>query len=125
MAKSLRVSEETHAALMRYTSGIGPVSVDYVLGQLLSPTTVHIPLTEGQRARWDAQAAKYGMSAAEFAKQRTEFALQLGTDQTTIRHMHTMLERITEVLLPEPKAAPRRRPLAKHAAPPESPKEDT
>jgi hypothetical protein len=81
--KQLRVSLETHEKVMRLAAGIKGTADD-ALRALLGMSTVRVPVTDIQRARWAEAAAEDGVGLEDFVEMRVEAAVQYGFDPGTL-----------------------------------------
>lgn len=87
--KTVRVSTQTHAALHRLADDLNGTAED-ALQHLMGATTVRIPVSDAQRARWTQAAEAAGMPLSEFVAARVESAVQFGCDQKLVRQIHQM-----------------------------------
>ena len=95
--KQLRVSLDTHGRIHNLAAKLNGTADDAVR-HLLGESTVRVPVTDIQRARWTAQADHVGVTLAQFITLRVEAAIQFGSDPANIRQMRDILDRIEQTL---------------------------
>lgn len=105
-SKSIRVTGDVHARLLRLSEGLNGASMNDTIAWLLSPSMVRISLTPEQRERWTASAKANGMDLGTFAMARVEGALQLGADPGALRRIHDMVHALTKAAGIIPPARP-------------------
>jgi len=105
--KSLKVSAPVHSRVHQVANELG-ASAHEAIRLLVDPSTVCLPLSPEQHARWTSYAQASGIPLAEWIEHRIEAAIQYGTDQGTmaevLRHVRTLVARTA----PPPPPVPRR-----------------
>lgn len=111
--KSLRITVDTHTQVMRWAAHLNGTADD-ALRHLLGMSTVRVPISEGQRARWAEAAQESGMSLPEFIAMRVEAAVHYGGDPGTmgliLAHVQKQSERAGITISPADFVPPRRQP---------------
>ncbi len=90
--KSVKVSTEVHSRVHQLATELG-ANADEAIRLLVDPSTVRLPLSPEQHARWTAYADASGIPLATWIEHRIEAAIQYGTDQGTMAEVlkHTRL----------------------------------
>lgn len=84
--KQARFTLESHRKLMDLAAELGGTADD-ALRHLLGLSTVRIPVTEIQHARWKDAAQRTGVTVDEFVRLRVEACLQFGADGAGIQRI--------------------------------------
>jgi predicted HicB family RNase H-like nuclease len=105
--KSLKVSTRVHSRVHQVASELSTSAAE-AIGLLVDPSTVCLPLSPEQHARWTRYAEASGISLAEWITHRVEAAIQYGTDQGT---MAEVLKGVRALLARTAPPPPPRRPL--------------
>jgi hypothetical protein len=71
-------------------------TADGAIRYLLGESTVRVPVTDIQRARWTTQAEHAGVTLAEFVALRVEAAIQFGSDPAMLRQIWETTNRIEQ-----------------------------
>lgn len=85
--KSIRVTEDVHARLLRLSAGMHGASMNDVIDWLLSPSMVRVALTEQQKDRWRQAASGLGMDIPNFVIARVESAIAHGADPLALKRI--------------------------------------
>jgi hypothetical protein len=108
--KQLRVSLDVHERVMRLATGIKGTADD-ALRALLGMSTVRVPVTDIQRARWAEAAAEAGVSLEDFVEMRVEAALAFGFDPGTLGLIYERVNALARHAgIPAPNRQERRHP---------------
>lgn len=91
--KQLRVSLDTHTRIHNLAAKLNGTA-DTAIRHLLGESTVRVPVSDLQRARWTFQADRAGLALPEFVALRVEAALQYGSDPAMIRQIWETINRI-------------------------------
>jgi hypothetical protein len=86
--KHARFSLEVHAQLMALARDLDGTADD-ALRHLLGMSTVRVPVSDLQRARWTAAAHAIGLSVDEFVRVRMEAFLAFGGNPATLYGIYT------------------------------------
>lgn len=84
--KSAKFSPEVHSELVSLARQLNG-TMDDALRHLLGMSTVRVPITDGQRARWALAASHAGLSLDQFVVMRVEACLLSGIDHDTINQI--------------------------------------
>lgn len=93
--KSLRVSPETHRKIHDLAAKLNG-SADEALAFLLGLSTVRVPVSPEQRARWQAAADNAGQQLGAFVEARVEGALMYGGDPYGLQLIYEHVRALTQ-----------------------------
>jgi len=100
--KSIRVSPETHARIARIADRTGG-TMEGALAFLLGESTIRVPVSDTERARWTEAADRLGLSVEEFVKLRVEAALQYGADPLALMQVYEYVRGIADTVGARPR----------------------
>lgn len=92
--KTIRISAETHARIVRLQDKLGDQTADGAIRFLLSMDAVRVNVTPEQRDRWQAAATAAGLRLSDFVHALTEAAIMYGTDRGTMQLMYQHVREI-------------------------------
>jgi hypothetical protein len=78
---TVKVSTDVHSRVRRLASELG-ASADEAIRLLVDPSTVRLPLSPEQHARWTAHARAAGLPLADWVAHQVEAVLTFGPQET-------------------------------------------
>lgn len=102
-SKTLRVSPETHAMVMSHARHIRG-TVDEAVRDLGDPSTVRVPLSGTQRARWEAAAGDKGVRLGDYVRLLVEAGMTF--DPLTVHQIFYRVDALHRAAGIGPAAAP-------------------
>lgn len=104
--KTARFSPENHTALMALADQIEGTADD-ALAHLLGQSTIRIPISDVQRARWEHAAEQAGVSVEQFVAMRVEAAMAYNGDPGGLQLIYEHVRGIARALDLRPRTVDR------------------